>query len=281
MTEQPSDDKKLKPRDGLLEKAFGEASENFGRELAPVGSTAGKVAARAAHQLLRTASGAIWGYEKIQDWIEDKVASKIEGVPEDELTEPGLRIAGPAIEAMRFAGDAEEIKELFAQVIASDMQKALKSQVHPSFVEIIKQIDGPDTRVLRAFVNIPSHIRVYLKAFIVEGRPHAHREMFSAYTFQVPEMSSGQIARSLNSLERLGLIVTKENSYPANDVMEALCKLITDSEPFANPKKALEARNARATEGKDGIYLTPLGKAFIRVCFPPKPKKTVDTPQPK
>lgn len=266
MSEDPSEQDKSKAKSqGLLGRALGEASDNFGRELAPVGVEAGKVAARATNALLKTASAAIWGYEKIQDWIEGKVAKKLEGIPEEDLTEPDLRIAGPAIEAMRFANDADEIQELFAQLIASDMQIALKKSVHPSFVEMVKQMDAADSRVFRVLSNSPPQIKYTQRIFAVPNNPSAYFSSQYNYTFEVEGLDVHQIERALNSLQRLGLVEIRKGSYPIDPSHTKKIDDYQKSERFAKLKSTFQAK--RSDIEKDGIYRTPLGAAFSAVCF--------------
>ena len=69
--------------------------------------------------------------------------NKVDNIPEDRLTEPPLNVVGPALEGIgKYYHDEEYLRELFASLICSSMQK--NSRVHPSFVEIIKQLSPSD-----------------------------------------------------------------------------------------------------------------------------------------
>ncbi len=66
-----------------------------------------------------------------------------------------MSIVGPALEASRYYIEEEELRKMFAKLIASSMNKN-KSEIsitHPSFVEIIKQLTPLDAQILDFIIN--------------------------------------------------------------------------------------------------------------------------------
>ena len=62
---------------------------------------------------------------------------KIADIPKGSLVEPKLSTLGPALEASKYYIEEEQLREMFAKLIASSMDNRVDSKVHPAFVEII------------------------------------------------------------------------------------------------------------------------------------------------
>ncbi len=92
-----------------------------------------------------------WNYEQIESYLVPTLNDKLRDVPAEELINPTSQIAGPAIEALRFVADEPAMRELFANLIASSMNKQTANNAHPAFVEIIKQLSSQEAQILQAF----------------------------------------------------------------------------------------------------------------------------------
>ena len=62
---------------------------------------------------------------------------------------PNPRIAVPALQALTYSLDDELIREMFANLLAADMNAETKKDAHPAFVELIKEMTPADARVLK------------------------------------------------------------------------------------------------------------------------------------
>lgn len=62
--------------------------------------------------------------------------------------EPEAYVAVPAIQAISYSMNSEELRNLYANLLAKAMNSDTKDMVHPSFVEIIKQMSPIDALVL-------------------------------------------------------------------------------------------------------------------------------------
>jgi Abortive infection alpha len=117
-----------------------EAARAASKELVPLGVETGKTLNAAGLLILRPLKGLIWGGDKICDFIQDKVQSRLKDVPEVEIQEPDPQISGPTLEALRYCGHKDELADMFAALIANSMDKRFASNSHPSFVKIIEQM---------------------------------------------------------------------------------------------------------------------------------------------
>ncbi len=95
----------------------------------------------------------------LQKWIANReyslaeteklLAQKLEHVGEDNIVTPEAYVAVPAIQAISYCLDNDELRNLYANLLAKSMVIDTKDQVHPSFVEIIKQLSPLDAKVFK------------------------------------------------------------------------------------------------------------------------------------
>ncbi len=122
--------------------------------LSPVAKEAGKAlgtVGRTVNAVLSPLTGLVWGYEQFQNWLEEKVATRLEGIPEDQIVAPKLSVAVPAIEAVRYCGDEDDLSDLFASLLATSMTKEIAHTAHPGFVGIIKSLCSDEARLIKHF----------------------------------------------------------------------------------------------------------------------------------
>lgn len=266
---------------GLRRDALGPAAKAFGKEVQPVGRDLGKL----ARYVLSPVSGLVWGVEKIVEKIGGRVEQIVADVPPEKLVEASPRISGPVLNAARYAGDDEEIQELFAQLLASDIQIDKKSRVHPSFVEIIKQMSTEDAVVMQEVSRDKGS--VVLEFLMYQERNAKTYKKGLHYVSTKPEgLDWNDVLRSLSSLVRLGLLSIDYTSYPVisnnkNEEMESERKRLEDTLGVA-----LANSGGRIAFRVAGHWITALGQDFVSVCLPlppgpaPKWQPTTKAPAP-
>src|SRR5690348_3071068 len=112
----------------------------------PAAKEAGKslhLVARAVNAALIPVEGLVWGVERIRDFVRERVAAKLDNVPPEEVQQPKPHIAVPAIEALRYTGAESDLAELYANLLATSMDRATAYRAHPGFVDMIKNM-SPD-----------------------------------------------------------------------------------------------------------------------------------------
>jgi len=172
MSENKSEQENSSKPDGVLKQTIDSATalanavpiyqdvaQPIAREVGKALGTIGK----SVNMALFPLSATVWGYEKIGSFIEKKVSEKLEGVPQERIVTPPLNIAGPAIEALKFSGDEETLQEMFANLIATSLDKKFVKDAHPSFVDIIKNLSPDEGLILRLFVTIPHYPSINVK----------------------------------------------------------------------------------------------------------------------
>lgn len=121
------------------------AAKEVGKGLATV--------ARSINVALAPLSAMVWGYDRIKAWLEAELANRLAKVPPRHIITPDPHVVGPAVESLRFANGSEDLRNMFATLIATSMDARVASRAHPTFVEILKQISADEARIMCLFLN--------------------------------------------------------------------------------------------------------------------------------
>src|ERR1041384_3162628 len=179
----------------VAQRAFGEAADNFGKEIAPVGKELGAVTVKVARLLISGLEKSVYGIETVGSWIQKTVSERLKDVPEDKIVEPNPRIAIPSTQALVYSMNDETIREMFANLLAADMNAETKGRAHPAFVEMIREMTGTDARVLGVFRAAG---QVEFRARLSHG--NKWNEISTGFSFEVSGLTLDQIAKAVSNL---------------------------------------------------------------------------------
>ena len=253
---------------GIINKADGVLVEVYKDALSPVVKPIGEILSF----LPRTVKVAFNGVEK---WLINKeetlrltaesVREKIKVIPEEKLVEPEPYVAIPAMQQLSYCVNNEELRELYANLLISSMNVDKKWQVHPAFVDIIKQLTPDEAkfiRNLRPFVSINNPL---IDVRIEYDETGSGRTIISNFTnvgldqLDVPH----NIGSYIDNLERLKLIcIPPTMSLTNKDLYEPLKThyLLTNSLP-----KQL-GPNQKIGYDYKVFNLTNFGFDFVNIC---------------
>jgi hypothetical protein len=203
--------------------------------------------------------------EKYRQQIENKMST----IPEENLVEPELHIIGPALEASKYYVQNEELRNMFANLIASSMDSRKIQYAHPSFVEIIKQMSPIDA------INL----KIFIREEVIAICKIIYQIKKGGYNIQATNVISHPnatgdpqlLSSSFNNLDRLGLISISYDEFLKDDGKY--------SEFYSHPLY-IEASNRLNVYQQQGIdsftkvdlikgmaRRTPLGLDFIKACI--------------
>lgn len=120
--------------------------------LQPTVQEVGKFAARIPRAINAAFSGLdkwILNREYAIDETKKLLEKKLENVDPEKIVPPEAYIVVPAIQAISYSMDSEELRNLYANLLAKAMNSDTKDHVHPSFVEIIKQLSPNDALLIK------------------------------------------------------------------------------------------------------------------------------------
>lgn len=149
---------------------------------------------------------------------EEEIRAEVRKIPQENLIEPPLNIVGPALEASKYFIESEDLRNMFANLIASSVDNRKNSSIHPSFVEIIKQLTSDEAKIIRAITD--NHPKPIIS--IRKKRPNVKGDQLGLENFTTLPYILGcefptSFASQLDNLNRLGLISINKDMHLTDD----------------------------------------------------------------
>ena len=86
--------------------------------------------------------------------FKDSLTNKVEDIPIEDIQEPNLSIIGPTLEKSKYYFEEENLRELFANLVASSINKTKTEFVHPAYPDIIQNLSPNDAEFLKEISNL-------------------------------------------------------------------------------------------------------------------------------
>lgn len=234
----------------------------------PVAKQLGKtleVAGRAVNLAISPITGLIWGGEQIQAFLTGAIANRLKDIPTEDIVTPKPNVAGPAIEALRFTGHEESLSDMYANLLATAMDKNTADGAHPAFVEIIKQFTPDEAKLMAFFLEERPFPLVNLRALktgAVGGVTIATG--LSLFGEQAKLEFQVAVPSYLNNLSRLGLISLPESHYTDEGIYDELEASEVVQQQLA-VVKGMPDRTPQLV--RRGVWLTNFGLQFGQACI--------------
>lgn len=201
--------------------------------------------------------------------FEDDLKEKIKHIPQENLQIPPVKIAGPVLEALRYAYDEDELREMYEEMLATAMDNRKAQQVHRSYVDAIRQMEPLDAKVLAKICDLNRvdtiQIRFYLKdsqdQYYINAMPYHYNKLFCDLG------DPFQVSASISNLIRLGLLISTPGFINDNGI-----KCI-EKEPYVQKRFELYNKldmGARIDMSSECTIITldSYGRFFVDVCMP-------------
>ena len=245
-------------------EVYHDALQPIARETGKALGTIGQV----VNVLLDPFRGLIWGWDKIKCFIVFKTEEKLKDVPIEDIEAPDLTIAGPLIESLRFVGDErhETLRDMYASLLASAMDKTTMDKAHPSFVHIIGQLLPDEARILHFLsVNGPIPI-IFPKMETCDCMIHewfgynVHKDLLDF--LYCPD----KIKYYIENLERLNL-VKQDYGSTRGGLDELYQELISDFKAGLKPQREeLKKLKIKYHVAPGILVTTEFGMNFLETC---------------
>lgn len=257
------------------------APELYKDALQPTAKQIGKTletGSKAVNMLLAPVSGMVWGYEKIKTYLEPILEEKLKIFIESKLKAPEPHIVVPAMVALSYSYKSDELREMYTNLIATSMVSDYSDLAHPSFVEIIKQLNPLDAQIFKEITSSSSGTPI-LKIRLATGPTHTANlkleltpegsTLFSPLAIFSSSQNSNYIATSLENLRRLNLI---DISYSSQYTNQELYKPLEDHSFVQRCKSDYEKDDKYIYLVKGCIETNVFGRVFAHACLePPSP----------
>jgi len=222
---------------------------------------------------LSPVKGLVWGFERIEAYLSDSLSQKLENTAEKNIQAPPVKIAGPVFEALRFCSEEIELKEMFANLLANSMDKKTKHEAHPAFVEVLKNINGEEAKILLyiAAQNNSNYVFPVIDQSIF-FKSSSSSTIINPLTSMIASDAGCQFLEMavtyINNLTRLGILVISDHAL----VKAGMYDEIEKSKLFIKNKKNIESMQQHSKDTikhkstKKNISLTNFGIDFINIA---------------
>lgn len=158
----------------------------------------------------------VWGYDRISAYLDKEIPNYFENrrITKEKIQTPPAEIAVPAIEAMRYANKGI-LKQMYVDLLGASMNVDIAEFVHPSFVEIIKQLTPDEAKILKILPEKGLYeplVNIEIEKPDVEGRFVLHRNC-GILGYEAGCEFPDKISLYIDNLVRLSLVSIPENSY--------------------------------------------------------------------
>ena len=196
------------------------------------------------------------------------LAEKLKNVAPEQIVTPEAYIGVPALQYISYCMDSDILRDMYANLLAKSMYEVTRNGVHPSFLEIIKQLSPDEAKILSglkanhffpvvtlSFQNSNREARDIIRNFSDIGEKA---------NCEFPEHQS--MLKYFDNMERLGLIRYVARTITDKNIYESLIK----------HSKIESARNNRPSDMDDSFHpqifrghysVTQFGGDFIKVCI--------------
>ncbi|WP_211749418.1 DUF4393 domain-containing protein [Paenibacillus sp. Marseille-Q4541] len=132
----------------------------------------------------------------------------LDNIKPENLVQPPLHIVGPAIKASKYYIETDELRQMFINLVVSSSDRTKQTTVHPSFVEIIKQLSSVDATCFRYLCeNTKTAGCCSLRLYDTSVNDGSYRDF--KYIFDFPGVDTENFVSYMtvaDNLIRLGLI---------------------------------------------------------------------------
>lgn len=194
---------------------------------------------------------------------------KLQDVPLENIITPPPYVAVPALQALSYCMDNEELREMYAELLKTAMNSETVDNIHPTYVEIIKQMSPREALVFKKLVDklIQPCVGFYYRNKKT-GALYPIQDIVAFSDLEKYPPVPTQVA--IENLERLRLIEIKRNSRYAKDeeYQEIEKSMESKIEQFINDNSnCLKPNEYDVIFDEHVIDVRGFGQFFARACL--------------
>lgn len=204
---------------------------------------------------------------KLECFKED-LYNRVAQIPEQYVCEPEIAIAGPTLEALKYTYDEQELRDMYVNLLASSVDSRKNTTVHPSYVEIIKQMNSYDAELFKYLASQSGYIKTINPDVSIKGTNKVYVDAMPEWYIAWRDFEDVfQTSASLVRLAKLGIIELMYDRTAGKEGYDTLknaepLKIILQEYQKRHPDKELEI------SAKESIlYVNDYGKQFAKTCL--------------
>ena len=208
----------------------------------------------------------IWGFDKISDYLEQAIEQRLAKLSPDQIVTPNPMVAGPAIEALRFAGHEPILREMYANLLATAMDANRVRDAHPAFVEIIRQLTPDEARIVTLAATRDLFPLITIEAWNREDLLDPRRPVIKHLGLMCDECQFPEFFASyVDNVCRLGLALIQDGVYTPR--FEEEYDRLRAHQIVTSAMGQLSGTNLEPTYDYQLLHVTTFGKQFARACI--------------
>lgn len=204
--------------------------------------------------------------------IDRKLSAKYNLIPEDKRVTPRMNIMGPAVELLKYNLNEDHIKDIFINIMSSEMNSEKQNMVLPSYIEVVKQLSKKDALTLKSLYDLQkTKNSSQFVLDIIRAKPNDGKNGY----YDIDKYIIGNVKKN-------GSIVSLHTIKLDPLVIDNLCRLelikiydgtyILDSDEYEIGFNSIknnydELENCVIYYEKGIFELTSYGINFIKICF--------------
>ncbi len=255
----------------IAKETYADAGKTSAIEFGKASGMAVAFVSAAVESLARKAGG---DPRALVDMFQGRLTAKVNAISPENRIVPSPRIGVPALAYYPAVSDDDQadLRDMFERVLASSMDRTRASNVHPSFVEVLKQMTSIEARFCQRIAAIAqkpgsSFGLLFLDVAYKEGG--FKRLGFVSALDLVLTDTDANLEASFDNLFRLGILgregivkLQNDEKYEPLRATRGFKRLIASAEA------TLEAdpSTARHEEHMAAFHFTRYGREFLRVC---------------
>lgn len=195
------------------------------------------------------------------------IQEKLEKIPQEKLVEPEPYVAIPAMQQLSYCQNSEGLRDMYANLLVASMNSDTKWDVHPAFVDIIKQLTPDEAKYLKSLpgeiMNIHPIIDVGISLSDDAKGTNPIISNFTNYNINQLEHPE-QICSYIDNLVRLKLIEIP----PERHIVDQTVYKAIEEDPLIQEPIKIEGVKIRYHYKHKYFRLTNLGREFKKVvCY--------------
>ena len=211
-------------------------------------------------------SALVWGYDKVASYLDKEIPKYFESrkISKEKMQTPPAEIAVPTIEAMRYANKGI-LKQMYVDLLGASMNVDTAEFVHPSYVEIIRQLTPDEAKLLKILPRKGLHeplVSIHIEKPNVKGQ-FVFYSNCGILGFEAGCEFPHRISLYIDNLIRLSLVRVPENSYLID---EWRYDKIINSDYYQRLKTEAE-QLGEVFCSKQMVGLTDYGMQFREICL--------------
>lgn len=193
---------------------------------------------------------------------------KLKNVPPEFIQPPEAHIAVPAFQYISYCMDNEELRNMYANLLANSMNEVVKNGVHPGFVEIIKQLSPDEAKMLR---YLSTHMTIPTITLRYENEKGEGIDVIKNFS-NVGELAQCEdvfeINKYFDNLIRLGLLESSQAlSHLIDKTLYEPLKIHRYIRPRINEATLQKTEYKKVNFQEGYMRLTDYGKSFCNICL--------------